>query len=170
MRDKNIKNKVIDVTVAAICNNDDRVLTVTERARGRIVLNFPGGHIESGETPEQAVAREVLEETGFRFAPSFLLGCYLWEGPNADKRYLRIIYGGRTGSAIDQPVCDPNIVASQWLSPAAIAARAKEHRYPIVQRGLDDYLAGIKTALQPTPFAGLPGNVDAVAAQASLIQ
>lgn len=29
---------------------------------------FPGGHIEDGETPEDACIREVLEETGLRVA------------------------------------------------------------------------------------------------------
>lgn len=27
---------------------------------------FPGGHVERGETPEQAAAREVFEETGMK--------------------------------------------------------------------------------------------------------
>jgi ADP-ribose pyrophosphatase len=32
---------------------------------GRATLEMPSGTIEDGETPDQAVAREVLEETGF---------------------------------------------------------------------------------------------------------
>lgn len=32
--------------------------------RGRIVWSLPKGHLESGETPEQAAVREVEEETG----------------------------------------------------------------------------------------------------------
>jgi ADP-ribose pyrophosphatase len=32
---------------------------------GRTTLEMPAGTIDEGETPEQAVAREVLEETGF---------------------------------------------------------------------------------------------------------
>jgi 8-oxo-dGTP pyrophosphatase MutT (NUDIX family) len=30
---------------------------------------FPGGHGESGETPEEVAAREVFEETGIRVDP-----------------------------------------------------------------------------------------------------
>jgi ADP-ribose pyrophosphatase len=33
---------------------------------GRTTLEMPSGTIEEGETPDDAVAREVLEETGFR--------------------------------------------------------------------------------------------------------
>jgi 8-oxo-dGTP pyrophosphatase MutT (NUDIX family) len=32
--------------------------------RGRLVWSLPKGHIEAGETPEDAAIREVLEETG----------------------------------------------------------------------------------------------------------
>ncbi|GAB2739688.1 NUDIX hydrolase [Salinifilum aidingensis] len=32
--------------------------------KGRLLWSLPKGHIEAGETPEQAAAREVAEETG----------------------------------------------------------------------------------------------------------
>jgi ADP-ribose pyrophosphatase YjhB (NUDIX family) len=34
--------------------------------RGRLVWSLPKGHLELGETPEQAAVREVEEETGIR--------------------------------------------------------------------------------------------------------
>lgn len=34
--------------------------------RGRLVWSLPKGHLEQGETPEQAAVREVEEETGIR--------------------------------------------------------------------------------------------------------
>ncbi len=34
--------------------------------RGRLLWSLPKGHIEQGETPEIAAAREVAEETGIR--------------------------------------------------------------------------------------------------------
>jgi len=45
---------------------DGRVLLILMRTlRGDRVWTFPKGHLDPGETPEQAALREVLEETGW---------------------------------------------------------------------------------------------------------
>lgn len=58
--------KVIYVAAAALIDADGRVL-VTQRPVGKAHAGkweFPGGKIEAGETPEQAVNRELREELG----------------------------------------------------------------------------------------------------------
>lgn len=44
--------------------NDDKVLTISWTDRNYVC--FPKGHLEEGETSEQAAVREVLEETGYK--------------------------------------------------------------------------------------------------------
>lgn len=42
--------------------------------RGRLLWSLPKGHIEEGETPEQAAVREVAEETGIAASVVATLG------------------------------------------------------------------------------------------------
>jgi len=49
----------------AVIVNQNKVLLVQQRKKSAYGLwSFPGGHIESGESPEDAVHRETREELG----------------------------------------------------------------------------------------------------------
>ena len=56
------RKKVIEV-VAAIIKNDDKIFA-TQRGYGEFKdgWEFPGGKMETGETPQQALIREIKEE------------------------------------------------------------------------------------------------------------
>lgn len=56
------------VNVVALTENNQVILVKQYRhAAGEVLLEVPGGCIDKGETPEQAVRRELLEETGYAF-------------------------------------------------------------------------------------------------------
>jgi ADP-ribose pyrophosphatase YjhB (NUDIX family) len=62
----------IDVRGAVF--RSERILLVQEREGG--VWSLPGGWVDVGESPGEAVAREVLEESGYAARPVKLLGLY----------------------------------------------------------------------------------------------
>ena len=65
--------KTVDV-VAAIIKQGDKILA-TQRGYGDFAggWEFPGGKIEQGETPEQAIVREIHEELEARIAVDSLV-------------------------------------------------------------------------------------------------
>ncbi len=67
------------VVAAALVDGEGRVL-LQQRAPGRAMAGlweFPGGKVEPGEQPEDALARELAEELGIETAPGdFAPACF----------------------------------------------------------------------------------------------
>jgi ADP-ribose diphosphatase len=63
------------VLVLAMTRNEEFILVRQFRpALRRSTIEFPAGSIEEGESPEEAAARELLEETGYRAGTLRVLG------------------------------------------------------------------------------------------------
>lgn len=69
--------------VAGILQRDTRVLICQRRADQPHALQweFPGGKVEAGETPEQALQRELREELGIESDPGVELTRYEFAYP-----------------------------------------------------------------------------------------
>ncbi len=129
--------KLVLVSAAAIYNADGHIL-LAQRPEGKPMAGlweFPGGKVDPGETPEEALIRELYEELGMvvleenlkpvHFAsyryPDFhllmpLFECRIWNGTLAP----------REGQAI------------QWVEPRALL----EHSAPAADLPLFRVLAG----------------------------
>ena len=128
-------------TVAAVIERDGKFLFVEELQEGRRVLNQPAGHLDPGESLIAACAREVMEETAHRFEPTALVGIYRWYYQPADVTFLRFCFSGKILSVETTPL-DKEILGLHWLSAQELKDKTPQHRSPLVQQCVDDYLAG----------------------------
>jgi 8-oxo-dGTP pyrophosphatase MutT (NUDIX family) len=138
------------VTVAAIIEREGRFLLIEEETSDGIRLNQPAGHLDPYESLEQAVIREVLEETAHEFIPEGLVGMYISryhsKSRGTDVTYLRFTYCGKAGEEYDRPL-DDGILRTMWMTRDELVATQDRHRSPMVLRCVDDYLAGKRTSL-----------------------
>jgi len=131
-----------NVTVAAVIERDGRFLLVEEETPEGLRFNQPAGHLEEGESLLEATAREVLEETAYRFVPEYLVGVYQWTRPQGDITYLRFAYLCDVAGFEPDHSLDTGIVRAVWLTPDELAASAVPHRSPLVLHCIDDFRAG----------------------------
>jgi 8-oxo-dGTP pyrophosphatase MutT (NUDIX family) len=138
------------VTVAAVIERDGHFLLIEEETSEGLRLNQPAGHLDPHESLEQAVVREVLEETAHEFTPDALVGMYMSRycsrRRGTDVTYLRFTFCGTAGRELDQPL-DHGIIRTLWMTRDEIAETAERHRSPIVLRCVDDYLDGKRAPL-----------------------
>ena len=74
--------KQIEV-VAAIIHDDEGRIFATQRGYGewKDCWEFPGGKMEVGETPEEALKREIWEELETRIVVERLVQTFEWDYP-----------------------------------------------------------------------------------------
>ncbi len=102
------------LTVDAVWLDRGRVLLVRRGRppfRGRWA--FPGGFVAPQETVEQAVARELLEETGLRARPVRLVGVY--SGPDRDPRQPTATVAFLMRGRVATPSAGDDAALAAWL-------------------------------------------------------
>lgn len=65
---------------AVILIEKGQVALIERHRQGRHYFTFPGGHVEDGESPEQAAVRETLEELGLQVGVERLAAKVWWQG------------------------------------------------------------------------------------------
>lgn len=106
----------VPAVCAVVCDGPDRILLVQRKVpphRGAWCL--PGGFMELGETPEAAVLRELVEETGLQGEVDGLLG--LQATPN--RIYNTVLVAGyRVNPLSDALEAGDDAMAVRWFSVA----------------------------------------------------
>lgn len=136
-----------DLTVATVVVRDGRLLMIEETVQGRAVINQPAGHLEAGETLQQAAVRETLEESGWDVELIDFIGCYQWTSHSDGRAFVRFAFSGRPCRHHPERALDDGIIRALWQTPQEISASSDRHRSPLVAAVVDDFLAGKRLPL-----------------------
>ena len=128
------------VGAAAIILNDKNEVLLQHRSDNQM-WGVPGGAVEPGEEPAEAVIREVKEETGLTVVPERIVGVYggkshLIDYPNGDQAAItsitflcRIVKG-------EPHINDNESLALDWFAGDSIPDNIMPHHLERIQHAL----------------------------------
>ena len=112
------------LAVSAAIVRDGKILVVRRaRAPAHGLFTLPGGVVEVGETLMEAVAREVLEETGMTVEPVALAGFREAVARDAqgrvERHFVILCFAARWRAG--EPVLNEELDEARWIDPAELA-------------------------------------------------
>lgn len=106
------------VAASALCVHDEGRVLLARRARdpSRGKWDAPGGFVHEGEHPEDAVRRELREETGLEVELRNFLGLYVDEYVDAQglRKTLNLYWTARIADG--QPVAADDVDELRWFA------------------------------------------------------
>lgn len=116
---------------AVIVNEEGRVLLLNHVFRAGSGWGIPGGFLERGEQPEEAIRREVREETGLELESAEIA----FIRTNAGTNRVEIIYRCRARGEVSLEGYE--IKSAEWCLPDQLPADLNQDQHWIIRRTLN---------------------------------
>jgi 8-oxo-dGTP diphosphatase len=121
MTNTGTSDHLLPVVAAALVDADGRVL-LQQRPAGKSLAGlweFPGGKLEAGETPEDALIRELEEELGIAVPHACLAPAAFASAPLGERHLLLLLYIARKWVGVPRAL---EATALRWVRPADMHA------------------------------------------------
>lgn len=109
------------VVAAALIDGEGRVL-LQQRPAGKQMAGlweFPGGKVEPGEAPDEALVRELAEELGITVDPAALAPVTFASAASGDRHLLLLLYRAARWTGEPEAL---EASALAWVRPGEMAA------------------------------------------------
>lgn len=143
-----MNKKTIFVFKGILFNNENKILIDNRKEEGLDGANgkweVPGGKIEFGESPEDAVKRELLEETGYNVKVKSIIpysNVSLWEYPDCMQHTVIFFYVCELIDNNHIDIQDKRINTYKWVSSNEL------EKYDFLQGNKEAIEIAIKTKL-----------------------
>jgi ADP-ribose pyrophosphatase YjhB (NUDIX family) len=126
------------IRVGAICRDNNSLLLVEHEKEGKRYWLLPGGGLQAGETMEEALRREVAEETSIGVRVGILVCVCESISPDANRHIVHFLYETTRANGTPGPSEDPRVRSSAFIPIKNLSAIIL---YPPIQHWLQRRLA-----------------------------
>ena len=113
---------------ALIFNNEGQVLLLKHRFRAGSGWGIPGGFLEAGEQPEEAMRRELREEIGLEVEEVEIFTSRSFKKP----QQVEILFRCRADAAVKPRTIE--VERAEWFSVHALPEGLPKDQRPLVER------------------------------------
>ncbi|GAB4347777.1 MAG: NUDIX hydrolase [Candidatus Abyssubacteria bacterium] len=103
------------IRVSAVVRRGNTILLVNHQKENSNYWLLPGGGVRAGETAEEALAREVLEETSMVIKPGPIIGICESIWPDRSRHVVHFIYDTQAASGSPGTSSDPRVRGSRFV-------------------------------------------------------
>ena len=133
---------------AIILLKDDQIALIERHRAGQHYFTFPGGHVEPGETPEQAAIRETKEELGIDVTIQRLAAVIWWH--ERPQYYYQVeatggVFGTGTGEEMHSPLPERGTYQPTWVAVRDLL------ELPVLPRSLANIVVQAQSTGWPDP-------------------